>query len=247
MSIYKPYTYYVSWSSLDRHYYGVRYAQNCNPDDFWISYFTSSKLVKKYREEFGEPDVIEVRRVFDDARSAKRWEAKVLKKLNVLKSDRWLNANISGEHFFVEKHSEETKKKMRENNASKRPEMRKEIAKRQTGENNSFYGKKHTEESKKSRSKKLKGFYWWNDGKTQLRSYTQPEGFERGRLSGRGLDNVSHRQEVREKISKAISLSRTNDPLISCIKCRRTVKGKSPFFSHSKVCFKSEPLDHEAS
>ena len=181
MSIYQPYTYYVSWSSLDRHYYGARYAQNCNPDDFWISYFTSSKLVKKYREEFGEPDVIEVRRVFDDARSAKRWEAKVLKKLNVLKSDRWLNANIGGDQFIIQKHSEETKKKMRENNATKRPEIKKMISERQTGSGNSFYGKHHSEEAKRIKSEKNKGIVWWTDGQIEIKSRICPSGFTRGR------------------------------------------------------------------
>lgn len=86
------YTYLVGWSKLNKFYYGVRYARNCNPSDLWKSYFTSSRFVKELRINYGEPDVIEIRKEFgDDAKSAKNWEDKVLIRLNVLKSDKWLN------------------------------------------------------------------------------------------------------------------------------------------------------------
>jgi hypothetical protein len=62
MNIYIPYTYVIGWSSLQKYYYGVRYAKNCNPLDLWVSYFTSSKRVAHYREKFGEPDIIQIRK-----------------------------------------------------------------------------------------------------------------------------------------------------------------------------------------
>jgi hypothetical protein len=37
------YTYLIGWSKLDKWYYGVRYASNCNPDELWVKYKTSSK------------------------------------------------------------------------------------------------------------------------------------------------------------------------------------------------------------
>lgn len=37
MSIYKniPYTYRIKWSNTGMSYYGVRYANDCKPDDLW--------------------------------------------------------------------------------------------------------------------------------------------------------------------------------------------------------------------
>ena len=43
-----PYTYIIGWSSLNKWYYGVRYAKNCKPEDLWKTYFTSSKHVKEF-------------------------------------------------------------------------------------------------------------------------------------------------------------------------------------------------------
>jgi len=92
-----PYTYLVGWSKYHRYYYGVRYARGCKPQDLWVTYFTSSRQVKKFREEFGEPDVVLVRKVFKDRDSARLWEHKVLRRMKVINSEVWLNAtdNIS--------------------------------------------------------------------------------------------------------------------------------------------------------
>ena len=81
-----PYTYHLIW--LDpitelpaMKYYGVRYAKNCHPKDLWVSYFTSSRYVTEYVKKFGNPNVIEIRRVFTDndrIQQAIDWEKKVL-------------------------------------------------------------------------------------------------------------------------------------------------------------------------
>lgn len=86
-----PYTYLIGWSEKDLWYYGVRYAKDCHPDDLWTRYFTSSHYVQKLRETIGEPDVVQVRRLFDSAESATRWESKVLTRLKVTESIRWVN------------------------------------------------------------------------------------------------------------------------------------------------------------
>lgn len=183
MSIYQPYTYHIAWSKTNKHYYGVRYAKDCNPSDFWVSYFTSSNKVKQYRKEHGEPDIIEIRKTFDNPKCAKLWESKVLRRLNVLNKDSWLNQSISGDQFIIKKHSQETKKKMSDNNASKRPDVRKNISERQRGQNNSFYGKRHSEEAKRIKSEKNKGYYWWTDGQTNIKSKICPSGFRRGKCN----------------------------------------------------------------
>ncbi len=87
----KPYTYLVGWSKLGFWYYGVRYSKNCFPSDLWVSYFTSSNTVKKFRKQFGEPDVVEIRRVFEDRATAIDWERRVIKKIGAVNSETWLN------------------------------------------------------------------------------------------------------------------------------------------------------------
>jgi hypothetical protein len=62
-----PYTYLIGWPEIDHWYYGVRFAKGCNPSDFWSEYKTSSKYVKKFILENGEPEI------------------------DVIHNDRWLN------------------------------------------------------------------------------------------------------------------------------------------------------------
>lgn len=115
--IYLPYTYLIGWSKHDKWYYGAEYGsvvKNANPSNLWTTYFTSSKEVKSFREQYGEPDVVEVRKTFKDEASCRLWEDKVLISLNVIQSDRWLNKRQGSSVFFIcEGHSEEAKEKMR--------------------------------------------------------------------------------------------------------------------------------------
>jgi hypothetical protein len=87
----KPYTYLIRWTKLNISYYGVRYAQDCNPSDLWNPYKTSSKHVAKFIAEHGEPDVVQVRKTFIEVTVAQNWEHRVLKRMKVVSSDRWLN------------------------------------------------------------------------------------------------------------------------------------------------------------
>lgn len=86
-----PYTYLIGWSSTNKFYYGVRFAKGCLTEDLWTTYFTSSTSVKKYRDKYGEPDVIQIRKTFDDVSRARQWETRVLKRMRVVNDDRFLN------------------------------------------------------------------------------------------------------------------------------------------------------------
>ena len=88
-----PYTYLIGWLQHNKWYYGVRYSKNCRPNDLWIDYKTSSIYVKKFVLEFGDPDIIQVRKVFDNIKKAQLWEEKVLQRMKVIKEDKWLNKN----------------------------------------------------------------------------------------------------------------------------------------------------------
>lgn len=93
ISNHKPYTYLIGWPTLDKWYYGVRYAKNCCPEDLWVSYFTSSRLVKKFVKQHGDPPVREVRKIFGSIAGAQNWESRVLKKLKVILNEKWINGH----------------------------------------------------------------------------------------------------------------------------------------------------------
>lgn len=93
--IYQPYTYLIGWAERDRWYYGVRFAKGCSPSDLWVTYFTSSKLVAEYRLQYGEPDVVAIRKMFTTRTSAINWEAKVLQRMRVVEQHKWLNRSCS--------------------------------------------------------------------------------------------------------------------------------------------------------
>jgi hypothetical protein len=86
-----PYTYLIRWSTHNKWYYGVRFGKGCNPADLWTTYFTSSKRVKLFRELNGEPDIIQVRKIFKTPKEALLWEEKVLKRCKVVYDNKWHN------------------------------------------------------------------------------------------------------------------------------------------------------------
>lgn len=95
---YKPYTYLIGWSQLNKWYYGVEIKNNqkvAHPSNLWKTYFTSSKVVHKMRKIHGDPDFIKVIKTFNCPKKALVWEQKVLRRLKVWKKDHWVNQALS--------------------------------------------------------------------------------------------------------------------------------------------------------
>lgn len=156
MDIYlgKPFTYYICWSKLDIHYYGVRFAYGCDPSDLWTKYFTSSNIVKKFRKIHGEPDVIQVRKIFTNSKEARIWECKVLQKLKVKKRPNWLNDSMGMAFNW------------------------------KTGKEHQNYGRTFSKEVRLKQSISRKKLRWWNNGTQQCFSETPPDSsYQRGRLT----------------------------------------------------------------
>jgi hypothetical protein len=86
-----PYTYLIGWAEQNKFYYGVRYALNCEPSDLMTTYFTSSPKVSEMIESHGLPNIVQVRKIFTDTKRARLWEHKVLRRMKVIKSKKWLN------------------------------------------------------------------------------------------------------------------------------------------------------------
>ena len=112
-----PFTYLIYCKPTDQYYYGSRYCTGCNPDQLWTTYFTSSKVVKRLIEKYGTDAFIpRITRTFTTPEEALTWETRFLKRVNAVKSDKWLNFH-AGDGKFRNKGgytlSEETKHKMR--------------------------------------------------------------------------------------------------------------------------------------
>ena len=90
---YQPYTYLIGWKEQQKYYYGVRYAKNCSPEDFWTKYFTSSPAVSAMRLTHGDPDIIQIRKTFSTKEQARQWETRVLTRMNVVIREDFLNKN----------------------------------------------------------------------------------------------------------------------------------------------------------
>ncbi len=124
---YIPYTYLIGWSRLNKWYYGSRSANTkrniANPNDLFKTYFTSSKVVKRYIEIHGQPDIVQIRRVFATGNEAKNWEVRVLKRIKYLKS-KFINLNFGGSDVILKgpthpmygkTHTNESKQKISDN------------------------------------------------------------------------------------------------------------------------------------
>lgn len=121
-----PYTYRIFHIPTKMWYYGVKFSKNCHPDDFWVTYYTSSKLVKALIEHFGKDSFI-IKRIkkFSTKSEAVRWEQMFLTRINAASREDWLNqTNGNGNYKLLppkgplhwnygKTHSEETKQKMR--------------------------------------------------------------------------------------------------------------------------------------
>lgn len=110
-----PYTYRLKWSKTGMNYYGVRYSTKCHPSDLWVTYFTSSSYVQDYVNKNGNPDIIEIRKIFhgeNRVNLARLWEHRVLKKLNVINRTDYLNKT---DNKSVGLHDPAVKEKQRAN------------------------------------------------------------------------------------------------------------------------------------
>jgi hypothetical protein len=89
-----PYTYLIGWSTQNKYYYGCRYAKNSDPSDLWVTYFTSSKYVTRMREAHGDPDVVQVRRMFTSREECVQYESRVLRR--IVGRANFINKNVAG-------------------------------------------------------------------------------------------------------------------------------------------------------
>lgn len=197
------FTYLIGWSRSDKWYYGVRYAKGCAPSDLWRTYFTSSRHVEKTRSLLGEPDVVEVRRVFDDPMKAREWEDKVLRRLAVPCSEKWLNRHHGGKYFGSQPKTAETRRKMSESRKAlgiKMSEETKERIRRAALARPPRKMGPMSEDTKRKISEANRG----KPGMVGDANPTKrPEVAAKISASKTGVSNGPHTEETRRKISEA--------------------------------------------
>ena len=168
--MHQPYTYLIRFIPTGQFYYGAKTAKGCHPDDLWVKYFTSSKIVKKLIKEYGKDsfEIISIK-LHENKEDALVWEEIYLISVNVGYNEEYLNRHNGGKNFTMAgmQHSEETKAKWDrsgENNPNYNNKISEETKKLMSanhrdcsGENNPFFGKTHSEEWKKEHSERMSG------------------------------------------------------------------------------------------
>lgn len=141
-----PYTYLLGWQNHNKYYYGVRYARNCSPSELMITYETSSKYVKEFISKYGNPDIVQIRKVFASKDEARKWEHKVLRRMKAMHRSDFLNEtdniSISCESAYkgVMKSKENAKLGIHPNKGKKRPHLTL-LNQSRIGENNHMFGR----------------------------------------------------------------------------------------------------------
>jgi hypothetical protein len=238
MNIYRPYTYLIGWTEHNKWYYGVRW-RNVNLQitphkDFWIKYFTSSNTVKKLINQYGDPDIKQIRKTFNTIDEARNWEHKVLLRLNVINDEKWINKSngksipaMPGElNPMWGRRGKDSPNYGRE--VSKETRSKLSVAsKKNRGEKASFYGKKHTLETKQKMSNSAKGRTFSKETREKMT---------------RSAKNRTISNETRQKISE--STKGENNPMYGKRGKDSPMHGRK-HINNGKICKrlpKGEPL-----
>jgi hypothetical protein len=109
----KPFTYLLTHKSSGKKYYGVKCSVKSDPSMLWVTYFSSSKIIKELiKQEGKEAFDFEIRQVFQTKDAAMLWEQRFLTKVGAAKSPGWFNKYNGGANWRCNSHTEETKKKI---------------------------------------------------------------------------------------------------------------------------------------
>lgn len=206
-----PYTYFIIHKPSKLKYYGVRFAKGCNPKDLWKTYWTSSKYVKALIQKDGpESFFVEIRKKFADVSLARNWEHRVLKKLNV----------VNREDFLNKTDNKSIKPLYGDNNPSKRIEVkdkiRKSIKERYKKFPNPLQGRKTPSNVKEKQSQVKKGnlnpFFERTHSKETIKFLSERQQGDKNSFFGK-----MHSQETKKKMSEI----RTGviKPKINCPLC----------------------------
>lgn len=110
-----PFSYHLYHKPTKKHYYGIKYSSGFGPDDLWVRYFSSSKIIKSLISEYGKDSFIAtVRKIFDTGEQAVLWEHRLLTRVKAAQREDWINRHNGNKKFhWSTPHSEKTKQKIK--------------------------------------------------------------------------------------------------------------------------------------
>jgi hypothetical protein len=195
-----PYCYLIGWPKINKFYYGVKFGELADPKTFWKTYFTSSELVAQYRQQHGEPTIIEIRRIFNPVeygsvsnaqQAAVIHENKVIRRMNMVKEDKFLNCSNNVYHRTGERITNHTKyrnEKFGQYHSTIGLESMREFNKTFTKLNNPMNRPRIKEKHLDSMAKKI----GYKDHQTYL--LTIKQAFEKYKTIKTTADNTGHSQ-----------------------------------------------------
>lgn len=228
-----PYTYFLIFTNpinnQIKFYYGSKVAKDADPSLLWMSYFTSSKIIKDLISQFGKDSFKpSVRRIFtpisdseeDIQKSisrAKNLENKILRKYNVRNNPNWINESINtfGDYYaFYKTIEHKAKLGMKgDRNPSKRPEVRAKISKSKTGKKLSENHRKNISIGHIGQKPWNAGIQWSDEQKKNLKSEVRIKAMSENRKKGQEKwKNSKHSKESKKQISDSISEYFKNNP-----------------------------------
>ena len=163
----QAYTYSIQHIRTKIIYYGVRKSDHF---DLGISYFSSSKLIKRMIEEEGNLNFIfKLRKKFESYEQAREHESKILRRLNAVKNPLMFNQSVSSPRLCAKDSVAEFN---RRESISKRM---KELWKTEEYRNSqSFHKISHEERIKRGGKGAQKRIENYNSGKTLKKPKTDP-------------------------------------------------------------------------
>lgn len=220
----KPHIYKITNKINQKFYYGVHNGSNTE------KYMGSGKALHQAYKKYGIENFIkEILLWFDTVEEAYEYEAVIVTE-KMIDNPQCYNMQTGGKGGITP--SEETKQKQSEANKGKKhtQETLEKMSIANSGENNGFYGKTHSEETKQKMSEKAKihsigennGMY----GKTHSQE-TKDKISEKAKIHSAGENNgfygKNHSEETRQKMSE----KKQNQPLIQCPYCDKIAKKSS--------------------
>jgi hypothetical protein len=113
-----PYTYKITFNIENHPYYGFEYigakwAVNCNPNTFWITYFTSCKIVHQLIAQYGKDsfDREIIKDNYNTIEECVKHESELLNEVDARHNPEYFNQHNGDGEFYIKFVTEDTKKK----------------------------------------------------------------------------------------------------------------------------------------
>jgi hypothetical protein len=214
-----PFAYVITQVSSNIRYYGIKFAQGCQPTDLGTTYFSSSRIVKKLIKEEGIQNFrFEIRKIFKTRDEAIRWEKRFLTRINAAQSPHWFNKHNGTLNFYRAlgyKCSESTKQNMR------KPKSKEHRAKLKEHLDKNRKIPEWTENRKEKQSAKMRGTGNHNYGKSDHPGAIKFQIIAKSR-KGKTREELYGKEKAEEL---RIKCKRPKAEKVPCIHCNKYIKG----------------------